>query len=49
MKAAFLGILTRYPTPAELDLMAPEAKKGREGIKNVLYALLNSNEFMFIL
>lgn len=49
VKAAFLGILTRYPTPAELDLMLPEAKKGREGIKNILYALLNSNEFMFIL
>ncbi len=49
VKAAFLGILTRYPTPAELDLMLPEAKKGREGIKNILYALLNSNEFIFIL
>lgn len=49
VKAAFLAILTRYPTPAELDLMLPEAKKGREGIKNIIYALLNSNEFMFIL
>jgi hypothetical protein len=49
IKAAFLGILTRYPTPAELDLMLPEAKKGREGIKNILYALLNSNEFIFVL
>jgi hypothetical protein len=49
VKAAFLAILTRYPTPAELDLMLPEAKKGREGIKNIIYALLNSNEFMFAL
>lgn len=49
VKAAFLAILTRYPTPAELDLLVPEAKKGREGIKNILYALLNSNEFIFIL
>ena len=49
VKAAFLAILTRYPTPAELDLLLPEAKKGREGIKNILYALLNSNEFIFIL
>ncbi len=49
VKAAFLSILTRYPTPAELELMLPEAKKGREGIKNILYALLNSNEFMFVL
>jgi hypothetical protein len=47
VKAAFLSILTRYPTPAEMDLMLPEAKKGREGIKNIIYALLNSNEFMF--
>ena len=49
VKAAFLGILTRNPTPAELDLMLPEAKKDREGIKNIIYALLNSNEFIFIL
>jgi hypothetical protein len=49
VKAAFLTILTRYPTPAELDLMLAEAKKGRDGIKNMIYALLNSNEFIFIL
>ncbi|MDB6070765.1 MAG: hypothetical protein JWL81_1936 [Verrucomicrobiales bacterium] len=48
-KAAFLTILSRYPTPAELDLMLPEAKKGRDGVKNIIYALLNSNEFIFIL
>ena len=47
--AAFLCILSRPPTPAELDLMLPEAKKGRDGLKNILYALLNSNEFIFIL
>ena len=49
VKAAFLTILSRYPTPAELDLMLPEAKAGRDGIKNIIYALLNSNEFIFIL
>jgi hypothetical protein len=49
VKAAFLTILSRNPTPAELDLMLPEAKKGRDGIKNIIYALLNSNEFIFIL
>lgn len=49
VKAAFLAVLSRYPTPAELELMAPEAAKGRSGIKNILYALLNSNEFIFIL
>ena len=49
VKAAFLAILTRYPTPAELDLMVAEAQKGREGVKNIIYALLNSNEFIFIL
>ena len=49
VKAAFLTILSRPPTPAELDLMLPEAQKGRDGIKNILYALLNSNEFIFIL
>ena len=49
VKAAFLTILSRYPTPAEMDLMLPEAKKGRDGIKNIIYALLNSNEFIFIL
>ncbi len=49
VKAAFLAILTRYPTPAEMDLMLPEAKKGRDGIKNLIYALLNTNEFIFIL
>ncbi len=47
--AAFLSILSRTPTPAEMDLMLPEAKKGRDGVKNILYALLNSNEFIFIL
>lgn len=49
VKAAFLTILSRYPTPAELDLMLPEAKQGRDGVKNIIYALLNSNEFIFIL
>ena len=49
VKAAFLTILSRYPTPAELDLMLLEAKAGRDGIKNIIYALLNSNEFIFIL
>lgn len=49
VKAAFLAILTRYPTPAEMDLMLAEAKKGRDGVKNMIYALLNSNEFIFIL
>jgi hypothetical protein len=49
VKAAFLTILSRPPTPAELDLMLPEAQKGRDGIKNIIYALLNSNEFIFIL
>ena len=49
VKAAFLTILSRNPTPAEIDLMLPEAKKGRDGIKNMIYALLNSNEFIFIL
>lgn len=49
VKAAFLTILSRNPTPAELDLMLPEAKAGRTGIKNIIYALLNSNEFIFIL
>jgi len=49
VKAAFITILSRPPTPAELDLMLPEAKKGRDGIKNIIYALLNSNEFIFIL
>lgn len=49
VKAAFLTILSREPTPAELDLMLPEAKKGRDGLKNIIYALLNSNEFIFIL
>ncbi|MDB6132211.1 MAG: hypothetical protein JWM59_454 [Verrucomicrobiales bacterium] len=49
VRAAFITILSRQPTPAEMDLMLPEAKKGRDGIKNILYALLNSNEFIFIL
>ena len=49
IKAAFLTILSRPPTPAETDLMLPEAQKGRDGIKNIIYALLNSNEFIFIL
>lgn len=49
VRAAFLTILSRPPTPAELDLMLPEAKKGRDGMKNIIYALLNSNEFIFIL
>ena len=49
VKAAFLSIHTRYPTPAEMDLMLAEAKKGQDGVKNIIYALLNSNEFIFIL
>jgi Protein of unknown function (DUF1549)/Protein of unknown function (DUF1553) len=49
VKAAFITILSRNPTPAEIDLMLPEAKNGRDGIKNIIYALLNSNEFIFIL
>ena len=49
VKAAFLSVLSRQPSPAELELMTPEAAKGRDGIKNILYALLNSSEFIFIL
>ncbi len=49
VEAAFLAVLTRKPTPAEMEIMLPEAKKGREGVKNIIYALLNSNEFIFTL
>ena len=49
IKTAFLGTLSRLPSPDELAIMEAEiATRGDAGFRNVLSALINSREFLFI-
>jgi hypothetical protein len=46
----YLATLSRYPTAAERDLCLAAAKRANDrsrGLQNVLWALLNSNEFVY--
>lgn len=48
---AFLSVLTRLPTPAErrvVDTAIASATSPREGWKDVLWALVNTREFLFV-
>ncbi len=45
----YLSILSRYPTPPESSLVIRELKaNGAKGVENVVWALVNSREFMFV-
>lgn len=48
LNAIFLTILSRPANEVEVATLETEAKKGQAGLKNIIHALLNSSEFMFI-
>ncbi len=50
IRTMFRSILTRNPTEEEIDIAASAlaANPGREGLRMVLWALLNTREFIFI-
>ena len=55
VEAIFLSILSRYPTPEERSIAQRSLKRDRNddsveqaGYANLIWALLNTREFMFI-
>jgi hypothetical protein len=45
----FMSILTRHPTEREKRLAYAEAaSSGKPGIGNIIWALLNTREFLFV-
>jgi hypothetical protein len=49
MNAIFLTLYGRTPSDTEKAIVAETvAEKGKDGWKNVIWALLNSREFVFI-
>ncbi len=50
LNVMYLSILGRYPTLQERDLLLPELKGNwRKGFADITWALLNTEEFLFIL
>ncbi|MBR4596841.1 MAG: DUF1553 domain-containing protein, partial [Opitutales bacterium] len=51
IKTIYLAFLARYPTSAELDIAKKyfdsKAKTGLDGIKDLVWAILNTKEFLF--
>jgi len=48
-KILYLSILTRFPTKKEIEIIQKEVKKyGDKGYENIIWALLNSREFLFV-
>lgn len=45
---AFMCILTRKPSDVEKEIFLPEVKKGRDGLRNMVAALVNTSEFMHL-
>jgi hypothetical protein len=45
---AFMSILTRTPSEVEKEIFLPEVKRGREGQRNMVAALVNTSEFMHV-
>jgi hypothetical protein len=45
---AFMSILTRTPSDVEKEIFLPEVKRGREGQRNMVAALVNTSEFMHV-
>jgi hypothetical protein len=48
VETIFLCTYSRYPYPAELEVMTREVDQGPAGIKRVLWAVLNSQPYRFI-
>lgn len=49
IKTAFIGVLSRYPSDDEMAMMLEEVKSGSsDAYKNIVAALISTNEFMFI-
>ena len=49
IRALFLGTLSRPPSKSEMKLMEAEiAARGESGYRNIISALVNTREFIFI-
>jgi hypothetical protein len=49
IRALFFGILSRSPNESEMKLMKSEiAARGEAGYRNIISALINSREFIFV-
>ncbi|MFT5124400.1 MAG: hypothetical protein ACI9QL_002812 [Candidatus Omnitrophota bacterium] len=48
VETIFLCTYSRYPYPAELDVLTKEVEQGPEGIKRVFWAVLNSQSYRFV-
>ena len=49
IRALFYGILSRAPSDAEMQLMEAEVEeRGRAGYRNIVSALVNCREFIFV-
>ena len=47
--AIYLGLLSRYPTTAERQVLAPVvADRGDNAKLDIIHALLNTGEFLFV-
>ena len=42
----YLAYLTRRPTAQEIEVAVPHVGRGREGVEDLAWALLNSAEFL---
>ena len=48
VRAAFLSVLNRKPTPEELSLFVPDIRSNeKEAVGDLIWTLVNSNEFRF--
>jgi hypothetical protein len=49
IRSIFMGVLSRLPSDHELKIMEAEVKeRGEEGYRNIISALINTREFIFI-
>ena len=49
IRALFYGILSRAPSESEMELMETEVdERGKKGYRNIVSALVNSREFIFV-
>jgi hypothetical protein len=48
VEAMFLSIMNRKPTMNEKDIAKRNLAQGEDGYANMIWALINTREFMFI-
>lgn len=48
VRTAYLSLLSRKPTAAELTLWRAELQRGEDGLRDLVWVLLNSHEFRFL-